>query len=90
MTMLAAPLSAFLREHLPRERKASPHTCEAYAYAFQLLVRFAAGRPDLWLHGHVHARRDHRIGPTRILCNPLGYDGENPAFDPACVVEVPS
>ena len=44
MTMLAAPLSAFLREHLPRERQASPHTCEAYAYAFQLLVRFAASR----------------------------------------------
>lgn len=44
MTMLATQLSAFLREHLPRERKASPHTCEAYAYAFQLLVCFAAGR----------------------------------------------
>ena len=44
MTMLAIQLSAFLREHLPRERKASPHTCEAYAYSFQLLVRFAAGR----------------------------------------------
>ena len=44
MIMLAAPLSAFLREHLPRERQASPHTCEAYAYAFQLLVRFAASR----------------------------------------------
>lgn len=42
MTALAAQLSAFLREHLPRERKASPHTCEAYAYAFQLLVGFAA------------------------------------------------
>lgn len=42
MTMLAAQLSVFLREHLPRERKASPHTCEAYAYAFQLLVCFAA------------------------------------------------
>ncbi len=44
MTMLAIQLSAFLREHLPRERKASPHTCETYAYAFQLLVCFAAGR----------------------------------------------
>lgn len=44
MTTLAAQLSAFLREHLPRERKASPHTCEAYAYAFQLLVCFAAAR----------------------------------------------
>lgn len=44
MTTLAAQLSAFLREHLPRERKASPHSCEAYAYAFQLLIGFAAAR----------------------------------------------
>jgi integrase/recombinase XerD len=44
MTALAPPLAAFLREHLPRERRASPHTCEAYAYSFQLLVTFAARR----------------------------------------------
>ena len=42
MTALAPHLAAFLREHLPRERKASQHTCEAYAYNFQLLVCFAA------------------------------------------------
>jgi integrase/recombinase XerD len=42
MTSLAPHLSAFLRTHLPRERKASLHTCEAYAYSFQLLVCFAA------------------------------------------------
>jgi site-specific recombinase XerD len=44
MISLADHLGKFLREHLPRERKASPHTCEAYAYAFQLLVGFAANR----------------------------------------------
>lgn len=44
MTALAPPLAVFLREHLPRERRASPHTCEAYAYSFQLLVTFAARR----------------------------------------------
>jgi integrase/recombinase XerD len=44
MTPLATPLSIFLREHLPRERGASPHTCDAYAYAFQILVCFAADR----------------------------------------------
>ena len=44
MTALAPHLSTFLREHLPRERRASPHTCEAYAYSFQLLVCFAARR----------------------------------------------
>jgi integrase/recombinase XerD len=42
MTALAPSLATFLREHLPRERRASPHTCEAYAYSFQLLVTFAA------------------------------------------------
>jgi hypothetical protein len=37
-------LSSFLHEHLPRERSASPHTCEAYAQSFQLLACFAADR----------------------------------------------
>ena len=44
MTALAPSLAAFLREHLPRDRRASPHTCEAYAYSFQLLVTFAGQR----------------------------------------------
>jgi integrase/recombinase XerD len=44
MSALAVHLEAFLREHLPRDRRASVHTCEAFAYAFQLLVRFAAAR----------------------------------------------
>lgn len=44
MTPLASHLTAFLRERLPRERRASPHTCDAYAYAFQLLLAFAAKR----------------------------------------------
>lgn len=44
MTALAPHLATFLREHLPQERKASPHTCEAYAYSFQLLVCFAASQ----------------------------------------------
>lgn len=44
MTQLAQHLTAFLREHLPRERRASVHTCDAYAYSFQLLVAFAARR----------------------------------------------
>jgi integrase/recombinase XerD len=44
MNDLASYLSAFLNEHLPRERGASAHTCQSYAYSFQLLVRFAAER----------------------------------------------
>jgi site-specific recombinase XerD len=44
MIPLAPHLTAFLRDRLPRERGASPHTCDAYAYAFQLLLAFAAKR----------------------------------------------
>ena len=44
MTLLWLHLAVFLREHLPRDRRASPHTCEAYATCFQLLILFAARR----------------------------------------------
>ncbi len=44
MTPLASYLVAFIRDYLPRERGCSPHTCETYAYAFQLLLGFAAQR----------------------------------------------
>ena len=42
MTALAPYLAAFLREHLPRDRNASPNTVATYAHCFALLVRFAA------------------------------------------------
>ena len=44
MTPLAPHLSAFLREHLPRERGASQHTIAAYAHCYRLLLTFAAER----------------------------------------------
>jgi len=44
MTALALYLTRYLRDHLPRERNASPHTVSAYTHAFALLVRFAANR----------------------------------------------
>lgn len=44
MTPLAPHVTAWLRQRLPVERAASPHTCDAYAYAFQLLLTFASGR----------------------------------------------
>ncbi len=44
MTALAPHLVAFIRDYLPTERGCSAHTCEAYAYTFQLLLRFSAER----------------------------------------------
>lgn len=44
MTPIAPHIEAFLRERLPRQRGASQHTCEAYAYAFKLLFEYASAR----------------------------------------------
>ena len=44
MTALAPHLTAFLRQHLPVERRASPATLDTYAHALRLLVCFAAER----------------------------------------------
>lgn len=44
MTSLAPHLETFFREYLPRERACSQHTCDAYAYTFQLLLCFASER----------------------------------------------
>src|SRR6266852_5060961 len=42
MTPIAPHITAYLQERLPRERNASPHTVESYAYAFQLLFDYAS------------------------------------------------
>jgi integrase/recombinase XerD len=44
MTPIAPHISAFLRDRLPHQRGASAHTCESYAYSFQLLFEFASQR----------------------------------------------
>lgn len=44
MTPLAPHITAFLRERLPRERGASEHTCDTYAYSFKILFEFASVR----------------------------------------------
>ena len=44
MTPLAPHITDFLRERLPLQRGASEHTCDSYAYAFQLLFQFASER----------------------------------------------
>jgi len=44
MTPVAPHIEAFLRDNLLRHRGASQHTCDSYAYSFQLLFEFAATR----------------------------------------------
>lgn len=59
------------------------------------------GKSALWLHGHVHDSFDYTVAGTRIVTNPRGYalnrraaatpqqiQWENPAFQPALVLEI--
>jgi Icc-related predicted phosphoesterase len=47
-------------------------------------------QPDLWVHGHIHDSSDYNIGKTRILCNPRGYEPNEPNtdFNPDLFVEI--
>ena len=65
MTPIAPLITGFLREHMPRQRGYSPHTCETYAYSFRLLFAFAAERLS---HAAVaaRARADRRATGRRV------------------------
>lgn len=45
------------------------------------LSEFILDHPQikLWTHGHVHTPFDYTIGDTRVVCNPRGYVGHEPA-----------
>lgn len=47
-------------------------------------------QPELWIHGHIHNSMDYSIGTTRIVCNPKGYEHEepNPLFNPNKIIEI--
>ena len=62
----------------------------AAAYASDLEYLIERYAPAAWIHGHIHDSLDYRIGPTRIVCNPYGYNGEstNPDFDESFVLTV--
>jgi len=44
MTPIAPHITAFLQKRLAVDLRASPHTCDTYAYAFQLLFEFMSSK----------------------------------------------
>lgn len=58
------------------------------------LSEFILDHPQikLWVHGHTHHPFDYKIGETRIVCNPRGYEtdgySENSGWNPNIVLEV--
>lgn len=66
---------------------------EACSPAYASRLDDLAAQADLWVHGHVHASHDYRIGRCRVVCNPCGYRTragmpQNPQFDPDFVVSL--
>lgn len=88
-----AEQAVVISHHAPSEQ--SVH--EKYKNKFYLnagyrsvLDQFILDRPQikLWFHGHMHDCFDYKIGGTRVLCNPRGYNDENPSFNNNLVVEL--
>lgn len=36
----------------------------------------------VWCHGHTHAKNEAVVDGVRVVCNPRGYPGENPVWEP--------
>lgn len=58
------------------------------------LSKFIIDNPSivLWTHGHTHEVLDYKLGETRIVCNPRGYEGnsynENTGWNPNLLLEI--
>ncbi len=48
----------------------------AAAYASNLDGFIEDRKIDVWVHGHTHDSCDYRIGKTRVVANPYGYEEE--------------
>ena len=61
------------------------------AFVSDLTAMVEKHKPALWVHGHTHDSFDYTIGPTRVVCNPKGYNHEpNPDHREGFVVVIDS
>lgn len=67
MTPLAPLFTAFFQQRLPLERRASSHSSDSYAYAFQLLLLYASDR----LHVAPSALHVEQIDYVAIIRNEI-------------------
>ncbi|MBK3745581.1 phosphatase [Paraburkholderia aspalathi] len=83
--------TVIISHHLPSAKSINPRfhgDALNPAFASDLSDLIEEHQPDLWVHGHTHDSCDYMIGTTRVVCNPRGYDDENPKFNSAFVVEI--
>ncbi|MCS3639430.1 metallophosphoesterase [Salinibacter ruber] len=80
-----------LTHHPPSRRSVDPRYADSLTSAAFVARRgplVETSGAALWVHGHVHASFDYRLGGTRVLSNPQGHGDENPGFRSDLVVEV--
>ncbi len=84
-----------LTHHAPSAQSLDPrfagHVTNA-GFASDLSTVFKKGKPDFWVHGHVHCFNDYLQDGTRVLCNPRGYHNEryDSGFRPGFVIDTTS
>jgi len=77
--------------HAPSLKSAAPRwRLDLLTAAFASDCELQVAEATLWVHGHMHAPADYRLGDCRVVCNPRGYvgQGETVGFNPQLVVEV--
>jgi Icc-related predicted phosphoesterase len=77
--------------HAPSRMSVQPrYRGDLLTAAFASDLDDLVAKAGLWIHGHLHARADYRLGGCRVVANPRGYVGikEDRQFNPALVVEL--
>ncbi|MHB8370810.1 MAG: metallophosphoesterase [Leptospirales bacterium] len=82
-----------ITHHAPSFFSAAPHYADSPisgAFSTDLSDLIMRTAPAVWIHGHHHNTSDYRIGNTRVICNPYGYQGidTNLDWDPRATVTV--
>jgi Icc-related predicted phosphoesterase len=57
---------------------------------FSNLEEFIMDLPQikLWTHGHMHNYSNYKIADTQIVCNPVGYPGQETGYNENLILEV--
>ena len=77
--------------HAPSRQSVQPrYRDDLLTAAFASDMDTLVAKASLWVHGHLHASADYRLGDCRVVANPRGYVGikEDRDFDPALTVEL--
>ena len=80
-----------ITHHAPSRQSVQPrYVNDLLSAAFASDLEDLIKKADLWVHGHLHAPADYRLGNSRVVANPRGYFSrqEHRAFDPAFTVDI--